>query len=50
MAAAGILADVVGIRTVFVLGGAVALFAAVLAWWLFRGEAASHPATVAATA
>ena len=38
MAAAGILADVVGIRGVFVLGGVVALAAAVVAWALFRAE------------
>jgi MFS family permease len=36
MAAAGILADVVGIRTVFALGAGVTLAAAVLAWALFR--------------
>ncbi len=37
MAAAGILGDVVGIRTVFLAGGVVAGLAAVLAWLLFRG-------------
>lgn len=36
MAAAGILADVIGIRWVFALGGAVTLLAAVTAWALFR--------------
>ncbi len=36
MAAAGILADVIGIRWVFALGGAVTLVAAVTAWALFR--------------
>ena len=36
MAAAGILADVVGMRTVFAMGAAVTLAAAVLAWVLFR--------------
>jgi MFS family permease len=36
MAAAGILADVVGMRTVFAMGAAVTLAAAVLAWALFR--------------
>jgi len=49
MAVAGILADVVGMRTVFFAGGAVAMFAAVVAWALFRtgnetGRAASMPA------
>jgi MFS family permease len=38
MAAAGILADVIGIRWVFAAGGAVVLLAAVVAWLLFRGE------------
>jgi len=37
MAAAGILADVVGIRAVFAVGGLVVLLAAVLAALLFRG-------------
>jgi MFS family permease len=36
MAVAGILADVVGIRTVFAIGGAITLAAAVFAWALFR--------------
>jgi MFS family permease len=36
MAAAGILADVIGIRWVFAIGGAVTLLAAVTAWALFR--------------
>ena len=36
MAAAGILADVIGIRSVFVIGGLIALAAAVVAWALFR--------------
>ena len=36
MAAAGILADVVGIRTVFAIGGAITLAAAIVAWALFR--------------
>lgn len=36
MAAAGILADVVGIRWVFAGGAAIALLAAVVAWALFR--------------
>jgi MFS transporter, DHA3 family, macrolide efflux protein len=36
MAAAGILADVVGIRTVFAIGGAVTMIAALLAWAMFR--------------
>jgi MFS family permease len=40
MAAAGILADVVGIRTVFALGAAVTLGAAALAWALFRRSTA----------
>jgi MFS family permease len=46
MAAAGILADVVGMRTVFALGGAVALVAAVVAAFLFRGapDTADSPA------
>jgi MFS family permease len=38
MAAAGILADVIGIRGVFVAGGAVALVAALVAWAMFRGQ------------
>jgi len=37
MAAAGILADVIGIRTVFLLGGLVAGVGAVVCWTLFRG-------------
>jgi hypothetical protein len=36
MAAAGILADVIGIRTVFAIGGAITLLAALFAWTLFR--------------
>ena len=38
MAAAGVLAGVIGIRGVFVAGGAIALLAAVVAWALFRAE------------
>jgi sugar phosphate permease len=37
MAMAGILADVIGIRAVFLVGGAIAGLAAVIAWLLFRG-------------
>jgi MFS family permease len=48
MAAAGILADVTGIRVVFAIGGAIALLAAVVAWLLFRGEPESAPSAVAA--
>ncbi len=49
MAAAGILADVIGIRWVFAIGGGVALLAAVTAWALFRrapavGSAAARSA------
>jgi MFS family permease len=36
MAAAGILADVIGIRSVFAIGGAITLLAALFAWTLFR--------------
>jgi MFS family permease len=36
MAAAGILADVIGIRAVFAIGGAVTMAAALFAWVLFR--------------
>jgi MFS family permease len=36
MAAAGILADIIGIRTVFGIGAAITLAAAVVAWALFR--------------
>ena len=43
MAAAGILADVVGMRAVFALGAAVTLAAAVLAWALFRRAPATAP-------
>jgi MFS family permease len=51
MAAAGILADVIGIRSVFVLGGAVAVSAAVVAWLLFRtAPAASEDGAPATTA
>ena len=39
MAAAGILADVIGMRAVFALGATVTLAAAVLAWALFRRAA-----------
>jgi hypothetical protein len=41
MAAAGILADVVGIRMVFAAGAAITLGAAVLAWALFRRSPAT---------
>lgn len=37
MALAGIFADVVGVRTVFVLSGVVVGVAAVAAWFMFRG-------------
>ena len=37
MAAAGILGDIVGIRTVFLAGGVVGGLAALVAWLLFRG-------------
>lgn len=37
MALAGLLADVIGIRMVFLAGGAVAAIAAIVAWALFRG-------------
>jgi MFS family permease len=40
MAAAGVLADVVGMRTVFIAGGVVAGAAAVVAWLLFRSAPA----------
>jgi MFS family permease len=43
MAAAGILADVIGMRAVFALGAAVTLGAAVLAWALFRRAPADVP-------
>ena len=36
MAAAGILADVIGIRAVFAIGGGITLLAALFAWTLFR--------------
>ena len=36
MAVAGILADVIGIRSVFAIGGAMTLVAALVAWVLFR--------------
>lgn len=36
MAMAGILADVIGIRSVFAIGGAMTLVAAIVAWALFR--------------
>ena len=42
MAAAGILADVIGIRAVFAVGGGITLLAAVLAWALFRGAPAAR--------
>ncbi len=48
MAAAGILADVVGIRVVFAVGGAIAMLAAVIAWLLFRTEAETAPHGVTA--
>ena len=48
MAAAGVLADVVGMRTVFIAGGAVAGLAALVAWLLFRSAPAE--ATAAAEA
>ena len=50
MAVAGILADVTGIRVVFAIGGAVAMLAAVLAWYLFRGETEVAPSGIPAAA
>jgi MFS transporter, DHA3 family, macrolide efflux protein len=47
MAAAGILADIVGIRMVFLGGAAVAAVAAVVSWLLFRG---ADPAVTGVTA
>jgi MFS family permease len=44
MAAAGILADVVGMRTVFAVGAAITLVAAVVAALLFRGVQEARPA------
>ena len=43
MAAAGILADVIGMRAVFVAGGAIVFVAAAVAWALFRGAPAAVP-------
>jgi len=43
MAVAGILADVIGIRWVFAIGGAMTLLAAVTAWALFRRAPAAGP-------
>ena len=43
MAAAGILADVVGIRTCSRSAAAIALVAALVAWMLFRGEPDAVP-------
>lgn len=48
MAAAGILADVTGIRVVFAVGGAIAMLAAVIAWLLFRTETETAPQGVTA--
>lgn len=56
MAAAGVFADVIGIRGVFLAGGIVAAMGALVAWALFRGApaaeraAALHPATPAVPA
>ncbi|HEX5828737.1 MAG TPA: MFS transporter [Candidatus Limnocylindrales bacterium] len=47
MAAAGILADVVGMRTVFAAGAAITLLAAVVAALLFRGVQEVRPAPAA---
>jgi MFS transporter, DHA3 family, macrolide efflux protein len=47
MAAAGILADMIGIRQVFVIGGGIALLAAVVAWILFRTAGAGEQAGTA---
>jgi MFS transporter, DHA3 family, macrolide efflux protein len=47
MAAAGILADLIGIRSVFALGALVALLAAVVAAVLFRGAYVAQPAAPA---
>ena len=46
-AAAGILAGVIGIRTVFLAGGVVCLLAAGVSWLLFRADRAkaTAPAT-----
>ena len=48
MAAAGVLADVIGIRAVFAIGGVVALLAAIVAALLFRGAPATDGHAAAA--
>ena len=50
MAAAGILADIVGMRTVFAIGAAITLAAAVLAWALFRRASAEAADAAVGTA
>ncbi len=46
MAVAGILGQVVGIRVVFLAGGVIAGFAAIVAWLLFRSAPEGKPAGV----
>lgn len=50
MAIAGGFADVLGMRSVFYLGGAMALLAAVTVWALFRWSPATSPAPAPASA
>lgn len=45
MAAAGVLADAVGVRTVFIIGGAFVVVAGILAGFIFRGVEMPQPQT-----
>jgi MFS family permease len=50
MAAAGVLADAVGVRTVFIIGGAFVVVAGILAGFIFRGVEMPQPKAVAQSA
>jgi MFS family permease len=51
MALAGVLGDALGVRMVFIIGGACVAIAGLASGWLFRGTArAAHPEPEALTA
>ncbi len=50
MAAAGVLADAVGVRTVFIIGGAFVVLAGILAGFIFRGVEMPQPKAVVQSA
>jgi MFS family permease len=47
-AAAGVFAGIVGVRTVFLVGGGICLVAAAISWLLFRADRARTPELVLA--